>query len=112
RRTIALVGSGPAVSARAAALTAAALGARQALSLDMGSTSTDIALVEDGAAIETAGGTFAGVPLRLPMADVESIALGGRCWVATTRAGGLVFSADGDSSLPTLDDALAALRLL
>lgn len=103
-----LVG-GPAVAARAAAALARKLGIDRALSMDAGSTSTDIVLIEQGAPSETTHCNFAGVPLRIAMTDVESIPIGGG-----TRIGDDLsrLTLHGPQGGATLTDALVVLEAL
>jgi N-methylhydantoinase A len=79
--------SGPAGGVVGAAHAAAASGYPDVLSFDMGGTSTDVALVVDGAAQLTTESVVAGVPLRLPMVDVHTVSAGGGS-VAWADAGG------------------------
>ena len=62
-------------------------GAPAAVTFDMGGTSSDVSLVRDGAAERTAEATVAGVPLRTPAVDVETVGAGGGS-IAWTDAGG------------------------
>lgn len=103
-----LVG-GPAAAARGAAALARRLGIDRALSIDAGSTSTDIVLIERGAPSETTHCIFAGVPLRIAMTDVESIPIGGG-----TRIGGdpSRLSLRAPQGGATLTDALVVLDVL
>lgn len=100
-----LVG-GPASSALAAAALSRRLGIDTALSIDAGSTSTDIVLIEKGMAAATTHCNFAGIPLRVAMTDVESIPVGGGSRI---EAGS--FDGTGDEN-PTLTDALVVLGAL
>jgi len=68
--------SGPAGGGVAVARTAAATGARAVLGFDMGGTSTDVCRFA-GAMERRDVAQVAGVRLRAPMLDVESIAAGG-----------------------------------
>ncbi|MBC7169396.1 hydantoinase/oxoprolinase family protein [Candidatus Bipolaricaulota bacterium] len=47
------------------------------ITLDMGGTSCDVALVQGGAVTRTVGGTVGGCPVALPMTDVHTIGAGG-----------------------------------
>jgi len=58
-----------------------------AVTFDMGGTSSDVSLVRDGRAERTAETTIAGVPLRTPTVDVETVGAGGGS-IAWTDAGG------------------------
>ncbi len=79
--------SGPAGGVRAAAAVAAACGYPDAVSFDMGGTSTDVCLVRGGAPEPAAQRVVAGYPLRLPALDVHTIGAGGGS-IATLDAGG------------------------
>jgi N-methylhydantoinase A len=115
--------SGPAGGVVAAARTAEATARPQAITLDMGGTSTDVSLVDGGVTL-TAEGRVAGLPLRFPMIDIHSIGAGGGS-VARADAGGALkvgpesAGADpgpacyGKGSQPTVTDANVVLgRLL
>ena len=69
--------SGPAGGVIGAARLAARSGDARALTFDMGGTSCDVALVEDGAPARTSETTIAGHPLHLPMLDVATVSAGG-----------------------------------
>ena len=47
------------------------------ISLDMGGTSTDVALIKKGKALITSEGSFGDYPLTIPMIDVRTIGAGG-----------------------------------
>ncbi len=68
--------SGPAAGVVGAAFMAEASGYRQVIALDIGGTSTDLALV-NGAIVETTAGQVGGYPTRLPMIDIHTIGAGG-----------------------------------
>jgi N-methylhydantoinase A len=69
--------SGPAGGAAGAAYIARAAGAPDALCFDMGGTSCDVCVVDDGAVQEQSAGTIAGRPLALPMVAVHTVGAGG-----------------------------------
>jgi N-methylhydantoinase A/oxoprolinase/acetone carboxylase beta subunit len=69
--------SGPAGGAAAAALLAERCGEPDLLCFDMGGTSCDVCVVEDGAVRETAGRDVGGRPLALPMVDIHTVGAGG-----------------------------------
>jgi N-methylhydantoinase A len=79
--------SGPAGGVVGAAWAAAASGRADALSFDMGGTSTDVAPILGGAAQTTTEASVAGVPIRLPMVDVHTVSAGGGS-IAWADAGG------------------------
>ena len=69
--------SGPAGGAVAAGWAAAAAGFPDAVTFDMGGTSTDVCLVLDGRPAPAGDRTVAGLPVRLPSLDVHTIGAGG-----------------------------------
>ena len=69
--------SGPAGGAAAAALIAERTGLPDLLCFDMGGTSCDVCVVEDGRVRETAGREVGGRPLTLPMVDIHTVGAGG-----------------------------------
>ena len=69
--------SGPAGGAVAAGLIAALSGDGNALGLDMGGTSCDVCVVEDGEVKRTDSRTIAGRVIQLPMVDVHTVGAGG-----------------------------------
>jgi N-methylhydantoinase A len=79
--------SGPAGGVVGAAYVAAASGYRDLLTFDMGGTSTDVAPVIGGEALTTTEAEVAGVPIKLPMADVHTVSAGGGS-IAWADAGG------------------------
>jgi N-methylhydantoinase A len=79
--------SGPAGGAAGAAWAALASGERGALCFDMGGTSCDVCVIEDGAARETAGRLVGGRPVALPMLDLHTVGAGGGS-IAWPDAGG------------------------
>jgi N-methylhydantoinase A len=79
--------SGPAGGVRGAQLLAELAGERDVLCFDMGGTSCDVCLIQDGAVAETASGRVAGRPLALAMLDVHTVGAGGGS-IAWRDAGG------------------------
>ncbi len=69
--------SGPAAGVAAAGTAASALGIANAISFDMGGTTTDVCMIVDGQAEIRTDRTLADRPLRMPMVGVESIGAGG-----------------------------------
>jgi N-methylhydantoinase A len=86
-RAAAAVLSGPAGGAVGAAEIARLAGFPDALMLDMGGTSADVALVQDGQVATTTRTTVGGVPVGLPAVDVHSVSAGGGS-VAWVDSGG------------------------
>ncbi|HKV00781.1 MAG TPA: hydantoinase/oxoprolinase family protein, partial [Ktedonobacteraceae bacterium] len=68
--------SGPAAGVVGAAFVAEASGFKRAITLDIGGTSTDVALF-DGTIVETTDGKIGGYPIKLPMIDINTVGAGG-----------------------------------
>ena len=81
--------SGPAAGVVGAARAAAAAGFQQAISLDMGGTSTDVCLIDGGEAERSGERVVGGFPVRLPTIDVHTVGAGGGS-IARRDAGGAV----------------------
>ncbi|MEY2475645.1 MAG: N-methylhydantoinase [Actinomycetota bacterium] len=86
-RPAALLLSGPAAGVLAGAAAAVAAGFPDAVTFDMGGTSTDVCLVVDGRPEPAAQRTVGGLPVRLPSLDVHTIGAGGGS-IARIDAGG------------------------
>jgi N-methylhydantoinase A len=69
--------SGPAGGAAGAAFVARAAGEPRALCFDMGGTSCDVCVVDDGAVQEQSSGEIAGRPIALPMLAIHTVGAGG-----------------------------------
>ena len=69
--------SGPAAGTVGAALLARRAGFENAISFDMGGTSTDVALIVGGRARLAAEREIGGLPLRLPAVDLHTMGAGG-----------------------------------
>ena len=69
--------SGPAGGAAGAAFVARAVGSPDALCFDMGGTSCDVCVVDDGAVQEESAGEIADRPLALPTLAVHTVGAGG-----------------------------------
>jgi N-methylhydantoinase A/oxoprolinase/acetone carboxylase beta subunit len=74
---VALLLSGPAGGVQAAAAAAAAAGFADAVSFDMGGTSTDVCLILGATPEPAPGRTAGGFPIRLPSLDIHTIGAGG-----------------------------------
>jgi N-methylhydantoinase A len=68
--------SGPAAGVVGADFVARASGITRSITLDIGGTSTDVALV-DGRMSETTDGAIGGYPTKLPMIDIHTVGAGG-----------------------------------
>jgi N-methylhydantoinase A len=69
--------SGPAGGVGGALLLAELAGERDVLCFDMGGTSCDVCLIDDGEVSETAWRAVAGRPLALPALDIHTVGAGG-----------------------------------
>jgi N-methylhydantoinase A len=81
--------SGPAAGVVGAARIARLAGIENAISLDMGGTSTDVCLIAGGEAERTAEREVAGLPLRLPTVDLQTVGAGGGSIVWRDSGGAL-----------------------
>jgi N-methylhydantoinase A len=85
---VALV-SGPAAGVVGAAAIARLAGVENAVSLDMGGTSTDVSLIVDGRPGRATAREVAGFPLRLPTVDLQTVGAGGGSIVWRDSGGAL-----------------------
>jgi N-methylhydantoinase A len=81
--------SGPAGGVVGAARIAERAGFADAISFDMGGTSTDVCLISGGVAERSTERTIAGFPVRLPSVDVHTVGAGGGS-IAWVDAGGVL----------------------
>ena len=89
RKPLNLVMSGPAAGVTAVCALTRELGCDRALALDMGGTTTDVCLIENGRAELMAQRQVAGQPFRLRSVAVESIGAGGGSLAWTDDVGAL-----------------------
>jgi N-methylhydantoinase A len=93
--------SGPASGVMAAAATLAQSGLTNAITYDMGGTSTDVALIAGGIPEVSAELTLAyGLPIHLPMVDVRTVGAGGGSIAEVDRAGMLRVGPESAGSEP------------
>jgi N-methylhydantoinase A len=81
--------SGPAAGVVAAAAIARAAGIENAISFDMGGTSTDVCLLRGGEAERSAERAVGGLPVRLPTVDLHTVGAGGGSVVWRDSGGAL-----------------------
>jgi N-methylhydantoinase A len=86
-RAAASVLSGPAAGVVGACMVARESGFQDALSFDMGGTSTDVAPISNGTVATTTEGRVSDLPIRFPMVDVHTVGAGGGS-IAWIDAGG------------------------
>ncbi len=77
RRPVRLLLSGPAAGVIGGRAVGAAAGIGDLITVDIGGTSCDIALVSSGKPVVRAEGVIGGYPIRVPMVDVNAIGAGG-----------------------------------
>ncbi len=92
--------SGPAGGVLAAAACAVANGYPDAVTFDMGGTSTDVCLVQRGVPAPAAGRTVAGFPLRIASLDVHTIGAGGGSIAAIDAGGALTVGPRSAGAVP------------
>jgi N-methylhydantoinase A len=116
--------SGPAGGVLATVRVSRQLGIRNAISFDMGGTSTDVSLIRDGAAAMSTRSEISGLPISLPQIHIETVSAGGGS-IASIDSGGLLHvgphSAGSNpgpacygfgGTKPTVTDAAFLTRLL
>jgi N-methylhydantoinase A len=81
--------SGPAAGVVGAARVARRAGIENAISLDMGGTSTDVCLITAGEAARSGERPVAGLPVRLPTVDLHTVGAGGGSLVWRDAGGAL-----------------------
>jgi 5-oxoprolinase (ATP-hydrolysing) len=92
--------SGPAGGVRAGAAVAAACGYPDAVTFDMGGTSTDVCLVRGGVPEPAPGRVVAGLPVRLPSLDIHTIGAGGGSVARLDPGGALVVGPESAGADP------------
>lgn len=93
--------SGPASGVMAAAATLAASGLSNAITCDMGGTSTDVALIHGGIPEVSAELTLDyGLPIHVPMVDVRTVGAGGGSIAWIDAAGMLKVGPESAGSMP------------
>jgi len=96
----ALLLSGPAGGVRAGAVAAAACGFPDAVTFDMGGTSTDVCLVQGGVPEPAPGRVVGGFPVRLPALDIHTIGAGGGSIARLDPGGALVVGPESAGADP------------
>jgi N-methylhydantoinase A/oxoprolinase/acetone carboxylase beta subunit len=100
RAAAALLLSGPAGGVRAAAEIAGACGFEDAVSFDMGGTSTDVCLVRGRDPEPAAERVVAGLPIRLPALDVHTVGAGGGSIARLDAGGALLVGPQSAGAVP------------
>ncbi len=89
QRPVRLFMSGPAAGVIGGTIVGRMAGRADLITIDIGGTSSDIALVEGGTPVIRPEGRIAGFPVRVPMVDVNAIGAGGGSIAWIDGAGGL-----------------------
>jgi N-methylhydantoinase A len=92
--------SGPAGGAVGAARLARLAGVENAISFDMGGTSTDVCLIAGGAVERSNERSVSGLPVRLPMVDIHTVGAGGGSLARLDRGGGLRVGPESAGAVP------------
>jgi N-methylhydantoinase A len=118
-----MVLSGPSTGVVGAAVIARAAGFPDIITFDVGGTSSDVSLVQDGVPKESTGTEIDGRPVRAPMLDIHTVGAGGGS-IAWIDAGGALKVGPGSAGAdpgpacygrgtePTVTDANVVLRVL
>ena len=99
-RPVAILLSGPAGGVLAASAAAAAAGYPDAVTFDMGGTSTDVCLVRKGRPEPAAQRQVAGLPIRMPSLDIHTIGAGGGSIARLDPGGALVVGPESAGAVP------------
>jgi len=91
--------SGPSGGAMAMVDLAGRHGLADVVGIDMGGTSSDVSVVQDGRIEETAMGEVDGLPVRLPMVEIRTIGAGGGS-IARVQAGAMRVGPESAGSEP------------
>ncbi len=97
---VALLLSGPAGGVRAAATVASSCGYHDAVSFDMGGTSTDVCLIRGGVPEPTSIHEVAGFPVRYPSLHILTIGAGGGSIARLDPGGALVVGPESAGAVP------------
>src|SRR6266849_1319893 len=92
--------SGPAAGAVGAERVARLAGIENAISFDMGGTSTDVCLIADGKVGRTAERGIGGFPIRVPSVDLHTVGAGGGSIVWRDAGGALRVGAESAGAEP------------
>ena len=98
-RPLVMAMSGPAAGVTATTRLGREFGQNNLLTFDMGGTTTDVCLVQNGEADISVDKKIAGRPIRMPMVAVESIGAGGGS-IVRVRTGGLTIGPDSAGANP------------
>ena len=92
--------SGPAGGAVGAARVAELAGIENAIAFDMGGTSTDVCLISGGRAERTLERSVGGLPIKLPMVDIQTVGAGGGSIVWRDAGGAVRVGPESAGAIP------------
>ncbi len=99
-RPVRLFLSGPAAGVIGGRMAAESTGVRDVITVDVGGTSSDIALIEDGRPALKSESSISGYPVRVAMVDVNTIGAGGGSIAWIDKSGGLKVGPQSAGSEP------------
>src|SRR5215471_8244517 len=100
RQAVHMALSGPAAGAMGASYVGRLSGYPDVISIDMGGTSADICLIQDGRPAVTHEGEIGPFPLQIPMTDIHTIGAGGGSIAAVTSLGNLTVGPQSAGAMP------------
>ena len=100
RQPIHLALSGPAAGAKGAAHVGKTAGFNDLITIDMGGTSADVALIRDGEPITSSTSQVAEFPLALPIIDIHTVGAGGGSIARLNAANALVVGPESAGAHP------------
>jgi N-methylhydantoinase A len=100
RQAVHMALSGPAAGAIGAGYVGQLAGYPDVISIDMGGTSADICLIQEGRPAVTHEGEIGAFPLQIPMTDIHSIGAGGGSIAAVTALGSLTVGPQSAGAMP------------
>lgn len=100
RHALRTVLSGPAAGALGARDAAVAAGFENAIGLDMGGTSADVSIVEEGTVVRTTSGEINDLPVSVPQLDISTVGAGGGSVAWVDPGGGLRVGPDSAGADP------------
>jgi N-methylhydantoinase A len=100
QRAVHMALSGPAAGAIGASYVGRLAGYPDVISIDMGGTSADICLIQDGRPAVTHEGEIGPFPLQIPMTDIHTIGAGGGSIAAVTSLGSLTVGPQSAGAIP------------
>lgn len=99
-RAVSTILSGPAGGVTAGSVLAQAAGIRDLITFDMGGTSCDVALVQDGEAVITDRSKIGGRDIAVPMLDITTVSAGGGTLVEVDTQGALRVGPQSAGAVP------------